>query len=146
MKQFTLQNRQLIIVGEALRDLPTNDFKTNRAKHKLLKLINKKFEEYAEDEKVLIETHAEKDADGEPIKLDGGNYKIDKANTKQAQKEINELGDMEAWIFYGEFALDIKPAIDYILNYEGHIDAKMGQGLFDLIEAYELSQQTEEEK
>ena len=112
----------------------------------LLKLVNKKFEEYAEDEKILIETHAEKDADGEPIKLDGGNYKIDKANTKQAQKEINELGDMEAVIVYGEFALDIKPAIDYILNYEGHIDAKMGQGLFDLIEAYELSQQTEEEK
>ena len=144
MKQFTLQNRQLIIVGEALRELPTNDFKTNRAKHKLLKLINKKFEEYAEDEKVLIETHAEKDADGEPIKLDGGNYKIDKANAKQAQKEINELGDMEAVIVYGEFALDIKPAIEYILNYEGHIDAKMGQGLFDLIEAYEKS--LEEEK
>ena len=37
-----------------------------------------------------------------------------------------------------------KPAIDYILNYEGHIDAKMGQGLFDLIEAYEKS--LEEEK
>ena len=146
MKQFTLQNRQLIIVGEALRDLPTTDFKTNRAKHKLLKLINKKFEEYAEDEKLLIENLAEKDADGEPIKLENGNYKINAANTKQAQKEINELGDMEAWIYYGEFALDIKPAIDYILNYEGHIDAKMGQGLFDLIEAYELSQQTEEEK
>ena len=139
MKQFTLQNRQLIIVGEALRDLPTNDFKTNRAKHKLLKLINKKFEEYAEDEKVLIETHAEKDADGEPIKLENGNYKIAKEKTKLAQKEINELGNMDAVIIYGEFALDIKPAIDYILNYEGHIDAKMGQGLFDLIEAYEKS-------
>ncbi len=124
-----------------MRDLPTNDFKTNRAKHKLLKLINKKFEEYAEDEKLLIETHAEKDADGEPIKLDGGNYKIDKANTKQAQKEINELGDMKAVIVYGEFALDIKPAIEYILNYEGHIDAKMGQGLFDLIEAYEKEEE-----
>lgn len=144
MKQFTLQNRQLIIVGEALRDLPTNDFKTNRAKHKLLKLVNKKFEEYAEDEKILIENLAEKDADGAPVKLDGGNYKIDAANTKQAQKEINELGDMEAVIVCGEFALDIKPAIDYILNYEGHIDAKMGQGLFDLIEAYEKS--LEEEK
>ena len=59
---------------------------------------------------------------------------LDAANTKQAQKEINELGDMEAVIVYGEFALDIKPAIDYILNYEGHIDAKMGQGLFDLID------------
>lgn len=144
MKQFTLQNRQLIIVGEALRDLPTNDFKTNRAKHKLLKLINKKFEEYAEDEKILVESHAEKDADGEPIKLENGNYKIAKEKTKLAQKEINELGDMEAVIIYGEFALDIKPAIDYILNYEGHIDAKMGQGLFDLIEAYENS--LEEEK
>lgn len=144
MKQFTLQNRQLIIVGEALRDLPTNDFKTNRAKHKLLKLINKKFEEYAEDEKILVESHAEKDSDGEPIKLENGNYKIAKEKTKLAQKEINELGDMEAVIVYGEFALDIKPAIDYILNYEGHIDAKMGQGLFDLIEAYEKS--LEEEK
>ena len=144
MKQFTLQNRQLIIVGEALRDLPTNDFKTNRAKHKLLKLINKKFEEYAEDEKILVESHAEKDSDGEPIKLENGNYKIAKEKTKQAQKEINELGDMDAVIVYGEFALDIKPAIEYILNYEGHIDAKMGQGLFDLIEAYEKS--LEEEK
>lgn len=141
MKQFTLQNRQLIIVGEALRDLPTNDFKTNRAKHKLLKLINKKFEEYAEDEKLLIETHAEKDSDGEPIKLENGNYKIAKEKTKLAQKEINELGDMDAVIIYGEFALDIKPAIDYILNYEGHIDAKMGQGLFDLIEAYEKEEE-----
>ena len=141
MKQFTLQNRQLIIVGEALRDLPTNDFKTNRAKHKLLKLINKKFEEYAEDEKILVESHAEKNADGEPIKLENGNYKIAKEKTKLAQKEINELGDMEAVIIYGEFALDIKPAIDYILNYEGHIDAKMGQGLFDLIEAYEKEEE-----
>lgn len=141
MKQFTLQNRQLIIVGEALRDLPTNDFKTNRAKHKLLKLINKKFEEYAEDEKILVESHAEKDSDGEPIKLENGNYKIAKEKTKLAQKEINELGDMEAVIIYGEFALDIKPAIDYILNYEGHIDAKMGQGLFDLIEAYEKEEE-----
>lgn len=141
MKQFTLQNRQLIIVGEALRDLPTNDFKTNRAKHKLLKLINKKFEEYAEDEKILVESHAEKDSDGEPIKLENGNYKIAKEKTKLAQKEINELGDMDAVIVYGEFALDIKPAIDYILNYEGHIDAKMGQGLFDLIEAYEKEEE-----
>ena len=144
MKQFTLQNRQLIIVGEALRDLPTTDFKTNRAKHKLLKLVNKKFEEYAEDEKILVESHAEKDSDGEPIKLENGNYKIAKEKTKLAQKEINELGDMDAVIVYGEFALDIKPAIDYILNYEGHIDAKMGQGLFDLIEVYENS--LEEEK
>lgn len=141
MKQFTLQNRQLIIVGEALRDLPTNDFKTNRAKHKLLKLINKKFEEYAEDEKILVESHAEKDSDGEPIKLENGNYKIAKEKTKLAQKEINELGDMDAVIIYGEFALDVKPAIDYILNYEGHIDAKMGQGLFDLIEAYEKEEE-----
>ena len=146
MKAFYLTNRELITTGDALRELPTNVFPVTRAKHKLLKLIDRKFEEFAEDEKLLMSTYANKDENGEPIIKENGNYDIPNDKLRELQKEITVLADTSVTILYGEVALDIKPAIDYILTYEGHIDAKMGQGLFDLIEAYELSQQSEEEK
>ena len=143
MKQFKLQNKNLASVHNAVYNIPTNTQKVNRGKFKLLDLIHKKIKEWDADREEIFKAFGKKDEEGNYIPNGNEAYTFDESDNKEIRKQLDELADENVTIVYGEYSNRIKDIIEYLENYEGHIDGETGHGLYLLLEAYE--ENTEEE-
>lgn len=139
MKQLTLKNKSLANIHNAVYNIPTSNQKINRGKFKLLDLILKKIKEWEADREAIFKEFGKQDEEGNYIPNGNDKYTFDAEDTKEINQQLDELLEEEATIVYGEYANRIKDIMDYLENYEGQIDGQTGQGLYELLEAYDAN-------
>lgn len=144
MKQLTLKNKSLANIHNAVYNIPTSNQKINRGKFKLLDLILKKIKEWEADREAIFQEFGKKDDEGNYIPNGDDKYTFETKDTKEINRQLDELLEEEATIVYGEYTNRIKDIMEYLENYEGQIDGQTGQGLYELLETYDAN--NEEEK
>lgn len=141
MKQeFTIKNRDLETVLAGVYSVNAPNTKINRAKFRLLKLIQRKAQELEEEQDQILTKYAEKDDQGEPIHGEG-NMKFKLPNDKETEFNINaelkELSEEVSVLAYGEYSTKIQKFMDYLEVYEEVLKGREAEGIFILQEAYE---------
>lgn len=141
MKQeITIKNSELEMVLAGVYSVTAPNTKINRAKFRLLKLIQRKAQELEEEQDQILTRYAEKDSKGEPIPGEGNmKFKLpkDKEVTDKINAELKELSAENSVLSYGEYSTKIQEFMTYLETYEEVLKGREAEGIFILQEAYE---------
>lgn len=119
--QVKIKNMYLQASASFLYDLTLRG-KQSRQRSKLVRVLNEKLKELAEDELNLIKEYTGEDAEGNPIKNKQGSYDV--SDTAKFRKEQQELLEEEA-VIEGEGNREMIKVIKQILaDYDGDISGK----------------------
>ena len=109
----------------------------SRAKSKLMKLINRKHEEYVADIKALTKEYAELDEAVNPIPLNETMYKVTENMSIECQNEVNKLGKEVAIIEGGEYVNQFKTIKTVLENYDEEMEGFKAEAYDVLLDAFE---------
>jgi len=140
MSELKIKNSDLEAVLVGAYSVAAPNTKINRAKFRLLKLIQRKAEELEEEQDQILTKYAEKDSNGEPIPGEGNmKFKLpeDKVTTDKINLELKELSDEFSVLVYGEYSIKIQEFMNYLEDYEETLKGREAEGIFILQEAYE---------
>lgn len=139
-KELTIKNGELETVLVGVYGVSTPSTKINRAKFRLIKLIQRKAEELEEEQDQILIKYAEKDPDGNAIQgEEGQKFKLpEDAETKaKINIELKELALEATVLSYGEYSTKIQEFMEYLETYEATLKGREAEGIFILQEAYE---------
>lgn len=141
MKQeIKIKNGDLEMVLVGAYSVAAPNTKINRAKFRLLKLIQRKAQELEEEQDEILTKYAEKDSNGEPLQGEG-NMKFKLPDDKEIEAKINaelsELSQEVSVLNYGEYSTKIDDFMTYLDDYEETLNGREAEGIFILQEAYE---------
>ena len=140
MNNLKIKNGELETVLAGVYSVTAPNTKINRAKFRLLKLIQRKAQELEEEQDEILTRYAEKDSNGEPIPGEGNmKFKLpeDKESTDKINLELKELSEESSVLVYGEYSTKIQDFMTYLDGYEEALKGREAEGIFILQEAYE---------
>jgi hypothetical protein len=131
--QVKIKNMYLQASGSFLYELSLRG-KQSRYRSKLVKILNEKLKELAEDELNLIKEYTGEDKDGNPIKNEQGSYDV--SDVEKFKKEQQELLDEEA-VIEGEGNREMIKTVKQILSeYDGEVSGKEADAFDYLYDAF----------
>lgn len=137
---MTIKNSNLEAVLAGVYNVTVPNTKINRAKFRLLKLIQRKAQELEEEQDEILIKYAIKDSNGEPLQGEG-NIKFKLPDDKEIEAKINaelsELSQEVSVLNYGEYSTKIDDFMIYLDDYEEKLNGREAEGIFLLQEAYE---------
>lgn len=134
--KIILKNEMLVASINFLQSIKLKG-KASRARTKLVNLITESVSQLSESELALMKEYGELDDQGEPIKLENGNYKIKKATNSEFQKEHAALLREDAEISGPTYADHLKDCLDFLDNYDGELSGTDAQAYDVLLDAME---------
>ena len=134
--QIKIENKELPKVLGFLERL-TAKGKYSLARSRMVNLLKKKYQEYLDEQKQIVENFADKDENGEPITKEDGTFQLSKIANKEANKELASLSEELAIIEYGEYSSRLKDLEEFLNGYEEDLTGDDAQGFFDLVDAFE---------
>lgn len=134
--QIKIKNKEIMCAISFLRNIVAKG-KTSLARSQAIVLLERKEKEFNDDRKLIIEEHAEKDGEGNPVTNDDGTYKLTAEGNKEAGKAITELFEEEAVIEYGEYTSKLNDLENFLNEYDGDVSGDDAQGFFALVTAFE---------
>ncbi|WP_077621576.1 DUF1617 family protein [Sediminibacillus massiliensis] len=143
--QLKFKNYQLVSVQRFLYHMNFKKSKQTRARTKLIKLLDKKINEYQEDVKELIEKHGERDM-GQLVEAKEGGYVLE--NKRAFEVDSKELSEEEVIIEGGEYVNNFKvlyDAIDAIEEFDNGLEGQEADGYDTLMDAFEAAIKKDED-
>lgn len=134
--RIKIKNEELVRVMTFLDGL-TAKGKMSLARSRMIDLVKKKHQEYLDERKQIIEAHAEKDVDGQPITKDDGTYELSRKGNAEAGKEIIDLNKDFSVIEYGEYTNRINDLEQFLGEFDGELSGDAAQGFFVLMDAFD---------
>jgi hypothetical protein len=134
--QIKIKNKEIMCAIGFLRNIVAKG-KTSLARSQAIVLLERKEKEFTDDRKLIIEEHADKDAEGNAIIKEDGTYQLSSESNKNASKAITELLEDDAVIEYGEYTSKLNDLEKYLNEYDGDVSGDEAQGFFALVTAFE---------
>lgn len=134
--KIKIENKELPKVLGFLERL-TAKGKYSLARSRMVSLTKKKYQEYLDEQKQIVENFSDKDEKGKPIIKEDGQFQLSRSNTQAANIELAALDDELAVIDYGEYSSRIKDLEEFLNGYEEDLTGDDAQGFFDLVDAFE---------
>ncbi|WP_459904786.1 DUF1617 family protein [Enterococcus thailandicus] len=134
--QIKIENKELPKIIGFLEQL-TAKGKYSLARSRMLSLTKKKYQEYLDEQKLIVENFSDKDEEGKPITKEDGTFQLSHSNTQAANAELAVLDDDLVVIDYREYSSRIKDLEDFLNGYEEELSGDNAQGFFDLVDAFE---------
>lgn len=134
--EIKLKNAALVDTFNLLQEMQLKG-KASRARTKLNKLINDAINSLGESEIELIRQYGKLDENGEPKKLDNGNYQLNPDTLTEFNIEHTTLLNEDAEISGATYGSHLQDCIDFLNSYDGELSGKQADAYDALLDALE---------
>ena len=136
--KLKLTNKNLLTLKTILEKLHINSMKVNSGKIKLYKHVLAKVDEYAQDERDILNAAAVINDDGSFAKNDDGNVILKEGETyEHVNNQLNELAQEEVVLDAGEYEARYIAFLDWLSDCDAELDMTEIDLIDNLLEQYE---------
>lgn len=136
--KLKLTNKNLLTLKTILEKLHISNMRINRGKIKLYKHVLAKVDEYAQDERDILNAAAVINDDGSFAKNDDGNVILKEGETyEHVNKQLNELSQEEVILDAGEYEARYIAFLDWLSDCDEELDMTEIDLVDNLLEQYE---------